>query len=43
MSREQMIDYDLFVQAIQDFSPGFDKVNDFGWQHWESVREYSST
>jgi hypothetical protein len=43
MSRDEMIDFNLFVQAIQAVYPSFDKVKDFGWQHWQTVREYWST
>jgi hypothetical protein len=39
MSKEQMCDYALFVAAIQELEPSFDKIKDCGWQHWETVRK----
>lgn len=39
MSKEDMIDYDRFICAIQSVVPKFRKVEDLGWQHWQTVRE----
>lgn len=39
MSREQMMSFPLFIEAIQTKIPDFHPAMDFGWQHWQSVRE----
>jgi hypothetical protein len=39
MSKEEMRDYELFINAIQLHIPEFNKAKDFGWQHWQTIRE----
>ena len=39
MSKEEMIDYEAFINAIQLHIPEFNKARDFGWQHWQTIRE----
>jgi hypothetical protein len=39
MSKEEMMTYALFVAAIKAVVSDFDEDKEFGWQHWQTVRE----
>jgi len=38
MDRDDMCDYERFTSRIQERVPLYDKVLDYGWQHWETCR-----
>jgi hypothetical protein len=40
MTPNEMMNYDLYVKAIQKELPTFDGVRHGGWQHWTSIRRY---